>query len=181
MFRTLVLIATVPFLGSLSWAQDQKTVDDQTHCPIMINKEVDAESEVVEYQGIQIRMCCDVCVERFQKYPEAYLLAEYIPQLNGIEIPPREISQRFCPVYPDRVVTERDPYVMYQGHVVYLFNKAALRKWQKNPEKYAKAEILPQLEEPVDPEAEAKAAAIHAKFASEDSEDEEEEEEDRGN
>jgi YHS domain-containing protein len=176
MFRTFVFVASVSLLGPIGWAQDQKTIDDQTHCPIMINKEVNAESEVVEYNGVKIRMCCDVCVERFNKYPEAYLLEEYIPQLNGMEIPPRAISQRFCPVYPDRVVTERDPYVMYQGHVVYLFNKAALRKWQKNPEKYAKAEILPQLKEPVDPKAEAKAAAIAAKYASDSSEDEEEDE-----
>lgn len=146
----LAAIAAVAACGSTTLAQT-KTLDDQTVCPIMINKKVDAESKIVEYQGIKIKMCCDTCVGRFEKYPEAYLDEKYIPQLNGLKIPERKIVQKFCPVYPDRVVTEKDPYVIYKGHKVYLFNKAAMKKWTKNPDKYADEKVLPQLALPVDP------------------------------
>ena len=150
LYRVLALMALVA-CGSTALAQTNKSIDDQKVCPIMTNKEVNAESSVVEYQGIKIRMCCDTCAERFKKYPEAYLDEKFIPQLNGLKVPERKITQTFCPVYPDRVITEKDPFVVYQGHKVYLFNKAALKKWQKNPEKYAKAKLLPQLAEPADP------------------------------
>lgn len=152
MLKTIVLAATFSCFVAATWAQDQKTIEHQTLCPIMTKKKVDSESAVVEYKGVKIRMCCDTCVERFERYPEAYLDEKYIPQLNGMEIPERKISQRFCPVYPDRVITEKDLYVMHKGHKVYLFNKAALKKWQKNPAKYAKAELLPQLADPVPPD-----------------------------
>lgn len=159
MLLRLLIAAGLTLSGSTAFAQDTKTIDDQTICPIMTKKEVNDKSAVVEYQGIKIRMCCDTCKGRFEKYPEAYLDEKYIPQLNGLKIPERKIAQRVCPVYPDRVITERDPYVVYQGHVVYLFNKAAIKKWQKNPAKYAKAEYLPQLSMPVTPEEEAAIAA----------------------
>jgi YHS domain-containing protein len=137
-----VLLSTLPALGQ------EKTVEDQTLCPIMTKKKVDGESKLVEYKGVAIRMCCDTCVDRFNANPEAYLNEKYIPQLNGMEIPKRKIAQTFCPVYPDRVITEKDRYVIYEGHKVYLFNKAAQKKWLKNPAKYAKPELLPQLKDP---------------------------------
>ena len=144
LIRVLTVLALVAG-GPTVWAQDNKTIDDQKFCPIMVKKEVNAESKVVEYQGIKIRMCCDVCAERFKKYPEAYLDEKFIPQLNGLKVPQRKIAQKFCPVYPDRVVTEKDPFVMYKEQKIYLFNKAAVKKWEKNPEKYAKLKLLPQL------------------------------------
>lgn len=156
--RAFVLFALFA-MGSCGLAQEKKTIKDQTVCPMMVNKKVEADKgKIVEYQGVQIWMCCDVCVERFKKYPEAYLDEKYIPQLNGMEIPERKIVQKFCPVYPDRVITERDAWVKHDGRKVYLFNKAAVRKFQKNPDKYAKEELLPQLKLPITPEDAAETA-----------------------
>ncbi len=174
--QVLTFVALILFVPA-GLAQDQKTVDDQTHCPMMIKKEVNADSKIVEYQGIKIRMCCDTCVKRFEKYPEAYLDAKYIPQLNGMEIPARKISQRYCPVYPDRVITEKDPFVIYEGRKVYLFNKAAVKKWNKNPSKYAKADLLPQLAEPI-PDKTDEVGNETTENGSDDDEEEEEGEDD---
>ncbi len=171
--RVLAFVALVA-CGSTAIAQTDKTIDDQKVCPMMVNKEVNAESKTVEYQGVTIRMCCDTCVGRFKKYPEAYLDEKYIPQLNGMKIPERKTVQKFCPVYPDRVITEKDAWVKYEGRKVYLFNKAAVRKWQKNPAKYAKAEILPQLDLPITPEDAAEPALAGAAASASDEEEENE-------
>ena len=176
MLKSFALSTLLVAVASAAFAQAPSTIDDQQVCPIMTKKKVNAESPVVEYQGIKIRMCCDTCVARFNKYPEAYLDEKFIPQLNGLKIPPRKISQRFCPVYPDRVVTDKDPFVAYKGHKIYLFNKAAVKKWEKNPEKYAKPELLPQLNEPIDPNAEADATAAAAKAAQSTEKEEKEDE-----
>ncbi len=177
MLKQVSAFVALALLASVAMAQDQKTVEDQTHCPMMIKKEVNADSKTVEYKGIKIRMCCDTCVKRFEKYPEAYLDAKYIPQLNGMEIPARKISQRYCPVYPDRVITEKDPFVIYKERKVYLFNKAAVKKWNKNPEKYAKADLLPQLAEPI-PE---KTDEVVGESTGDSSDDEDEEEDENEN
>lgn len=182
MFSRLFVLIGLLVLATGGLAQDKKTIKDQTVCPMMVNKKVEAEKgKIVEYKGVQIWMCCDVCVERFKKYPEAYLDEKYIPQLNGMEIPPRKIVQKFCPVYPDRVITEKDAWVKYDGRKVYLFNKAAVKKFQKNPAKYAKPELLPQLSQPVTPEDAAETALSGDAQSADEAEEESEKEESGGN
>ena len=80
-----------------------------------------------------------------QLLSEAYLDAGRLPQLAKVKLPERSIQQVFCPVYKDRVVSEKDPFVMYKGKKVYLFNQSAVRRWQQDPERYANPDVLPQL------------------------------------
>jgi len=39
-------------------------------------------------------------------------------------------------VITERVVTPDSPTIEIEGKKVYLYNKSALRKWNKSPEKY---------------------------------------------
>ena len=81
-------------------------------------------------------------------------MPKLLPQFTGMEeklgLDKVELlEQRMCPIYNERVVTPDSPTVEVDGKKVYLYNKSALRKWNKSPEKYlAKAlegGFLPQL------------------------------------
>ena len=139
----------------------KKTVDDQTLCPIMVKRKIENEGEdevsIVEYtfkegknkgEVVKVALCCDVCVKKWKADPEAYLDVKFIPQLEGMDLPKRKIEQMYCPVYPDRKVSEKDTVVEYKGKKIYVFNKSAKRKFERRPEKYADPKILPQLRGP---------------------------------
>jgi YHS domain-containing protein len=118
----------------------------QKYCPVMTTDEVDPEHAVaVEYKGVKVFLCCDTCVARFRRDPVAYLDAKLIPGLAGMELPKREIEQVYCPVYPERKISAKDPFVMYQGVKVYVFNDVAKQRFVKDPTRYADPKILPQL------------------------------------
>ena len=59
------------------------------------------------------------------------------------------LDQRMCPVYNERLVTPDSPTVEFEGKTVYLYNKSALRRFNKSPEKYITSALeeglLPQL------------------------------------
>ncbi len=125
-------------------------------CPIMIEDETD-EEEVVEFEGKKVLFCCGTCVKLWNQSPKYYIkvMGELLPQFKGMEekLGLGEIAllpQKFCPVYPDRVVTPESPSVEVQGKKVYLFNKAAVRRWSRKPEDALKkalaAGLLPQIE-----------------------------------
>jgi len=111
----------------------------QRSCPIMTDEKIDEDSPAVEYRGRTIALCCEGCVRRWKRDPDAYAAAsiEMLPQLAGQTIPPRKLKQVYCPVFTDRVVSEHDIKVDYQGQTVYLFSQEALRQWKADPEKYA--------------------------------------------
>ncbi len=117
----------------------------QEFCPVMTGTEIDAESKTVEYKGKKIAVCCDKCMAKFEKDPDAYARVEILPQLAGVEVPKRTIEQLYCPVNRDCVVSSKDVSAEYKGKTIYFFDKAALRKWNADPEKYADVKILPQL------------------------------------
>jgi N-acetylneuraminic acid mutarotase len=118
---------------------------EQAYCPIMTKVTVGEESRIIEYQGMKIKLCCATCEKKWKADPEAYLDVKLLPQLAGKELPKRKIEQVYCPVYRDRVVSEKDPYVMYKGVKVFLFNKSAVKKFESDPEQYLDQTILPQL------------------------------------
>ncbi len=122
-------------------------VTDQRFCPIMTGEEIDEGSPTVQYRGHTIALCCSVCVRRWERDPDGYAAAslKHLPQLAGETIPPRALRQVYCPVFRDRVISNRDTSVEYDGRTVYLFNKAALRRWNADPAKYADPRFLPQL------------------------------------
>jgi YHS domain-containing protein len=84
-------------------------------------------------------------VAKFKKEPEAYLLPDLLPQLNGKELPKRKTEQVYCPVAKDKVVSSKDVSAQYKGATVYFWNAAAKRKFEADPEKYADPKVLPQL------------------------------------
>ncbi len=121
----------------------------QVFCPVMTNTEVlgDDEAIAVEYQGREVLLCCSKCARKWEADREAYLSAAVLPQLADLELPERTLEQVYCPVYPTRVVSENDPFVMYRGRKIYLFNKTAVRRFEEDPERYVDLTILPQLAE----------------------------------
>lgn len=120
----------------------------QTVCPIMTGVAIGNDHEVVEHNGVKVLICCDTCMKKWKADPAAYLLPQHLPQLAGKSVPQRKLKQIYCPVYRDRVVSENDPFVMYKGQKVHVFNKSAAKKFEADPAKYADASILPQLAEP---------------------------------
>ena len=125
---------------------DGNTSKTQKFCPVMTTDEVDPEHAVaVDYKGVKVFLCCDTCVARFRRDPVAYLDPKLIPGLAGLELPKREIEQIYCPVYPDRKVSAKDPFVMYKGVKVYVFNDVAKQRFVKDPTRYADPKLLPQL------------------------------------
>lgn len=145
LFR-VALLALLAFLvpAGSGTAQDKKKA--QKFCPVMTLDEIDPEaSETVEYMGVKVFLCCDTCVAKWKRDPAAYADPKIIPGLEGKKLTPRDIPQVYCPVYPDRRVSSKDPFTTYQGVKVYVFNDAAKKKFEADPTKYAKAELLPQL------------------------------------
>ena len=122
--------------GSATRAQAASSASQQQRCPVMRSDFVAADSQLVSFNGIDVRVCCDSCAQRFSNEPEAYADPTVLPQLSGQEIGPRKIQQVYCPVYRDRVVSSLDPSVELDGRTVYFFNKSAKRRFAETPEKY---------------------------------------------
>lgn len=144
--RPLVLaalaLAVAPTAGAV--AADEK--GKQKFCPVMTTDEIDPENaHEVDYQGVKVYLCCDTCVAKFRRDPAAYLDPKLIPALAGKDLPKRTIAQVYCPVYKDRKVSEKDPFVMYKGVKVYVFNGVAKQRFEKDPARYADPKVLPQL------------------------------------
>jgi YHS domain-containing protein len=145
------LVALVLFAAVFVRADPPKTDPKadpkiQKYCPVMTKDEIDPkESEVVEYKGVKIYLCCDTCVSRYKRDPAAYLDPKIIPGLAGMKLPDRGIEQQYCPVYRDKKVSQKDPSAMYKGVKVYFYNATAKERFEKDPERYADPTILPQL------------------------------------
>lgn len=122
-----------------------KATKGQKLCPVMTAEEVDTDSHAVTFKGVKVYLCCEVCVAKFKAEPSAYLDLDILPELKGMDLPKRAIEQVWCPVMRDRRVSSKDPFVMYKGAKVYVFNATAKQRFEANPEKWIDAEILPQL------------------------------------
>ena len=120
----------------------------QKFCPVMTADEIDPKaSDVVEWKGVKIYLCCGTCVTKFKRDPAAYLDPKLLPQVAGMELPKRDIEQVYCPVLKDRKVSSKDPSMMYKGVKVYFFTDIARQRFEKDPERYADPKILPQLKD----------------------------------
>jgi hypothetical protein len=118
---------------------------EQQFCPVMTGSPIDADSPVVEFGGVKIRVCCATCMKHWKAEPAAYLDPALLPQLKGIELPPRPLEQKRCPVYPDRVVSSKDPSTVYRGVTIHFFNETAKARFLADPAKYVDLNVLPQL------------------------------------
>ncbi|MBP7950529.1 MAG: hypothetical protein KA004_12815 [Verrucomicrobiales bacterium] len=149
--RTLfaALLLAVSFSGSV-FADDKNA-----KCPLMTDDDADPEY-TVEYEGKQVILCCDKCAKHW-KGNEKYVIKaslDLLPQfkdmaaklgLDKVELLP----QRFCPIKTHNLVTPDSPSVEYKGKKVYLWDKKAVEKWNKDPDgcaqKAIEAGLLPQL------------------------------------
>ena len=115
----------------------------QTKCPLMINDEVDTE-ETVTVEGKRIDFCCGSCVKKFDANKAYYIKA--VKYLNDLFTPEQRkklgvdevvlLQQRFCPIYPDRIVNPNSPTVEYKGMTIYFWSSSATRRWKRDPDKY---------------------------------------------
>lgn len=148
MLRTLLAALALVTLSSVRADPPKAPADPkaQKYCPVMTKDEIDPNaSKSVDYKGVKVYLCCDTCVTRFTRDPGAYLDPKFIPGLVGKELPKRGIEQEYCPVYRDKKVSEKDPFAMYKGVKVYFWNTTAKERFERDPERYVDAAILPQL------------------------------------
>lgn len=142
------------FSAALSFAS-VANAETNTKCPIMVDDDADT-SEVAEFEGQKVYLCCGKCAKLWEKNPKYYIKAslDLLPQFKGqeqklgldkVELLP----QKFCPIKKKSVVSPDSPSTEYKGVKVYFFDKAAQKKWEADPEGSAKkaiaAGILPQL------------------------------------
>jgi len=133
-------------LGAAAPITANSNPEAQKYCPVMTTDEIDPKaSKAVTYKGVKIYLCCDACVGKFNRDPAAYLDSKIVPALAGLELPKRDIEQMYCPVLKDRKVSSKDPSTTYKGVKVYFYNDLARQRFEKDPERYADAKLLPQL------------------------------------
>ena len=46
------------------------------------------------------------------------------------------MEQRYCPIYPERVVNPNSKFELYKGKKVYFWSSSAIRRWKRDPDKY---------------------------------------------
>lgn len=151
-FKTFSVAASLAFAATASFAGDTNEI-----CPIMIEDEID-EEEFSEYEGKKVFFCCGACKKSFDANPK-YIIkvaGDSLPQYKGMEdklklADVKLLDQKFCPMYPDSLVTPDSPSVDYKGKKIYFFKKRAVDKWEKDPETNFKeateAGLLPQFAE----------------------------------
>ena len=48
------------------------------------------------------------------------------------------LDQKFCPIYPERIVNPNSKTIEYKGKKIYFWSSSAQRRWKRDPEKYFK-------------------------------------------
>ena len=46
------------------------------------------------------------------------------------------LEQRFCPIYPERIINPNSKTVEYKGKTIYLWSSSAARRWARDADKY---------------------------------------------
>jgi YHS domain-containing protein len=135
----LLLVAAILITTSTSNAKDKA-------CPLMVEDEIDPE-ESVTVEGREIEFCCGTCVRKFEENKAYYIKA--VKYLNEIFTPDQReklgvndvvlLQQRRCPIYPDRIINPNSPTVEYKDMKIYFWSSSAVRRWNRDPEKYYQA------------------------------------------
>ncbi|MEM6674790.1 MAG: kelch repeat-containing protein [Planctomycetota bacterium] len=145
--RTSVELVEFPTGGAAmagAAASSERTANAgvQERCPVMQADFVSEDGPVVQFNGVDVKLCCEMCEKKWNAEPEAYLNVALLPQLAEQEIPARKIEQVYCPVFRDRVVSSLDPTKEIDGKTIYFFSRSALRRYGKNPDRYPIDESL---------------------------------------
>ena len=124
-------------------------------CAIMKGDEIDPE-EYSELLGKKVYFCCGTCVKAFDKAAAYYIkavpeLANFFPMRNKKQLGVDKVKlldQRFCPIYPERIVNPESKSIDYKGKKIYFWSSSAERRWKRDPDKYFKEAmdkgLLPQ-------------------------------------
>ncbi len=152
MLRTLIVSLLGVFCwqtagGESAFAEGKKRPEIQKYCPVFTDRIVGPGSRFVRYKGIRVYFSSDLAARKWMRDPVSYLDKELLPQLTNLTLPERPIPQHYCPVFPKRKISFKDPSVIYQGRRVYLFDANAVKTWNSAPEKFFDSEILPQFAE----------------------------------
>ena len=105
-------------------------------CPIMEGEENDPEESQLLKEK-QLDFCCGSCVSKFDENQAYYIKA--IPALQkkfteaelkklGVD-KVKLLEQRFCPIYPERIINPNSKTVEYKGKTIYLWSSSAARRW----------------------------------------------------
>ena len=116
---------------------------EEPTCPLMIGEENDPEESTI-VEGKQLGFCCGSCVKKFEENKAYYIAAskQLFIQFSDAE---REklgvdkvvlLTQRRCPIYSERIVNPNSPSVEYKGTKIYFWSSSALRRWNRDPDKY---------------------------------------------
>ena len=131
-----ILTIAAMLASSVLYAEEKK-------CPLMIGDVVDPE-ETVTVEGKNIELCCGSCVSKFEDNKAYYIKA--VKHLNDMFTPQQRkklgvddvvlLDQRFCPIYNDRIVNPGSPTVEYKGNKIYFWSTSAVRRWNRDPDRY---------------------------------------------
>tara|TARA_B110000467_G_C18318526_1_gene483377 strand:+ start:1649 stop:2098 length:450 start_codon:yes stop_codon:yes gene_type:complete len=119
---------------------------EQETCALMAGDEIDTE-EFSEVLGKKVYFCCGSCVKAFDSNQAYYIKA--VPALAKLFSTGEQkklgvdkvklLDQKFCPIYPERVINPSSKSLEYKGKTLYFWSSSAQRRWKKDPEKYFKA------------------------------------------
>lgn len=119
--------------------------DGHEDCAMMKGDAIDPE-EFSEILGKKVYFCCGTCVKYFDAAPAYYIKA--LPALGKLFNDAEKkqlgvdkvelLAQRYCPIYPERVVNPESKTVEYKGKKVYFWSSSAIRRWARDPDKYFK-------------------------------------------
>lgn len=117
-------------------------------CPLMQGDTVDPDETSV-VAGQTIEFCCGSCVKAFDNNVAYYIKA--VPSLGELFTDEQKkqlkvccvklLPQRFCPVYPDRIINPKSPSVEYKGTKIYLWSSSVVRRWNRDPDRYYKQAV----------------------------------------
>tara|TARA_A100001037_G_scaffold63293_1_gene55348 strand:+ start:58374 stop:58805 length:432 start_codon:yes stop_codon:yes gene_type:complete len=112
-------------------------------CPLMVGEENDPEETSV-VEGKTIGFCCGSCVKKFDENQAYYIKAikslydSFTPEQRkklGVD-DVKLLEQKRCPIYNERVVNPKCPTVKYKGQTIYFWSSSAVRRWNRDPDKY---------------------------------------------
>ena len=112
-------------------------------CPIMEGDENDQE-EFSVVAGKKIYFCCGSCVSKFDENKAYYIKAIPSLQKKFTEAELKELGvdkvklleQKYCPIYPERVINPNSKTVEYKGKTIYLWSSSAARRWVRDADRY---------------------------------------------
>lgn len=116
---------------------------EEVTCPLMIGEENDPE-ETVAVEGKTLTFCCGSCVSKFEENKAYYIKASAqlqklftAAQLKALGVDKvKLLEQKRCPIYPDRLINPNSPTAEYKGKTIYFWSSSALRRWNRDPERY---------------------------------------------